>query len=89
MTAQQQLAVAINALGVNAPIIALLVIRDHGPAIAELIEECSRKPKYNGEANRYNVTGFGIDIQFPSLYDADFFIRDRIAAALRKLTQDA
>ena len=42
MTAQQQLADAINARGFDAPIIALRVIRDHGPALVELIESARK-----------------------------------------------
>ena len=59
----------------------------HGPSIAELIEEASRRPNYNGASNRWVVTGFGIDIQFGSLLEAERFIHERIRASLRKLTE--
>lgn len=65
MTAQQQLVDAINARGFDAPIIALRVIRDHGTAIAELIEAYKE-----------------------FVEDNELLSHARIAAALRKLTQD-
>jgi hypothetical protein len=96
MTAQQQLATLLaapdeaHALFGDA---ALKFLRDHGSAIAELIEAVADRRRTESAWLDYEVTG-----ESPVPYDPKEGVRlenlrdaaiDRETAALRKLTQDA
>ena len=87
MTPQQQLAelVELEANGIRDAVKAICFIRDHGPAIAELIQECTRRPKYNDKDGRYEVSG--VDLQFRSLLEAERFVLERIRMAARTITE--
>lgn len=60
-------------------------IRDHGPAIAELIEAASLAPEYRFSDKKYRISG--IELRFGSISEAHAFIRRRIASAAAKLTE--